>query len=66
VTRDDDNLTLKDEHGNRLRPDVVVALPDNHKMVIDSKVSLKAYTEYVAAATDIEKQEVGNGVYGFK
>jgi len=59
VTRDDANLTLKDEQGNRLRPDVVVALPDNHKMVIDSKVSLKAYTEYIEAATDIEKQEAG-------
>ncbi len=59
VTHDDANLTLKDEQGNRLRPDVVVALPDNHKMVIDSKVSLKAYTEYISATTDIEKQEAG-------
>lgn len=59
VTRDDADQTLKDEQGNRLRPDVVVALPDNHKMVIDSKVSLKAYTEYMSAPTDIEKQEAG-------
>lgn len=59
VTRDEANQTLKDEMGNHLRPDVVVALPDNHKMVIDSKVSLKAYTEYMSASTEIEKKEAG-------
>lgn len=59
VTRDESNQILKDEMGNHLRPDVVVALPDNHKMVIDSKVSLKAYTEYMSAATEIEKKEAG-------
>lgn len=59
VTRDEANRTLKDDEGNRLRPDVVVALPDNHKMVIDSKVSLKAYTEYVAATYDTERAEAG-------
>lgn len=59
VTRDEANQILKDEMGNHLRPDVVVALPDNHKMVIDSKVSLKAYTEYMSASTEIEKKEAG-------
>lgn len=59
VTRDEANQTLRDEMGNHLRPDVVVALPDNHKMVIDSKVSLKAYTEYMSATTETEKKEAG-------
>lgn len=59
VTRDDADQTIKDESGNRLRPDVVVALPDNHKMVIDSKVSLKAYTEYMSANSEAEKAESG-------
>lgn len=59
VTRDESGRTLQDEQGYRLRPDVVVALPDNHKMVIDSKVSLKAYSEYMSANTEAEKTEAG-------
>lgn len=59
VTRDEAGRVLADEGGNRLRPDVVVALPDNHKMVIDSKVSLKAYSDYFAAADDTERDDAG-------
>ncbi len=59
VTRDEADRTISDEQGNRLRPDVVVALPDNHKMVIDSKVSLKAYTEYMSAQSDAERSDAG-------
>ncbi|MDE6022524.1 MAG: DNA recombination protein RmuC [Muribaculaceae bacterium] len=59
VTRDDSNRIISDELGNHLRPDVIVNLPDNHKMVIDSKVSLKAYTEYMSASTDEEREAAG-------
>ncbi len=59
VTRDEANKILSDENGNHLRPDVVVNLPDNHKMVIDSKVSLKAYTEYMSASEDADRAIAG-------
>lgn len=59
VTRDETLRTLTDEEGNRMRPDVVVNLPDDHKMVIDSKVSLKAYTEFMSATDEISRQEAG-------
>ncbi len=35
------------ENGDRVLPDVVIYLPDNKKMVIDSKVTLTAYERFV-------------------
>lgn len=43
-----------DEDGSRLRPDVVVRIPGNKTLVIDSKVSLVAYSDAVGAETDEE------------
>lgn len=44
--------TLFHEDGTRARPDVVVRLPENRSLVVDAKVSLKAYEEYAAATDD--------------
>jgi DNA recombination protein RmuC len=40
--------TYKDEKGNLLRPDVVVFLPQERCVVIDSKVSLVAYEQFMS------------------
>lgn len=37
------------EDGRRLQPDVIVQLPDEKKLVVDSKVSLTAYEKYTSA-----------------
>jgi len=42
------------DNGKRLQPDVVIYLPDNRHLVVDSKVSLVAYEKYINAT---EKQE---------
>ena len=39
--------SFKDDDGNHLRPDVIVQLPDNKHLVIDSKVSLKAFEQFI-------------------
>lgn len=41
----------------RLRPDVVVYLPQGRHLVIDAKTSLNAYTRYVNAETELESQQ---------
>ena len=41
--------------GARLRPDVVVAMPNNQRLVIDSKVSLTAFERCVNAETDEDR-----------
>ncbi len=38
---------LKDESLHRIRPDVVINLPDNRHLIIDSKVTLTSYLEYI-------------------
>lgn len=49
-------VSLKSEEGNRRNPDVIVRLPEDKDIVIDSKVSLVHYEKYFAAP-DSEKSE---------
>ena len=49
--------SFKGEGGNELRTDVVVNCADGSRIVIDSKVSLTAYADYVGAENEVEKQE---------
>ncbi len=41
--------TYLDEAGNRKRPDFIINMPDGKHLIIDSKVSLKAYEQYFNA-----------------
>ncbi|WP_294599506.1 DNA recombination protein RmuC [uncultured Rikenella sp.] len=43
---------FRTEEGDHVRPDVVLVLPDDKQMIIDSKVSLTAYANYVDVADD--------------
>ena len=46
---------FRDEEGKLLKPDVIVHLPEEKDIIIDSKVSLTAYEKYVRAETDEER-----------
>jgi len=46
-----------DGQGNRLRPDIVVQLPDDRYVVVDAKVSLTAYRRFVSADGEEERTD---------
>lgn len=58
-TKNDDGTQIKNDYNGRLRPDVVVALPDKKCIVIDSKVSLTAYVNYINADNEDDRQRFG-------
>jgi DNA recombination protein RmuC len=43
------------EDGSRAQPDVVVHLPEDRHLIVDAKVSLKAYEEYANGETDHQR-----------
>lgn len=49
-------FTDSSEDGTILRPDVVIRLPENKHIIIDSKVSLIAYDRYINGLDDTEKE----------
>ncbi len=54
-----DTQTISD--GSRLQPDVVIRLPESKHLVIDSKVSITAYTRYVQSDDETVKTAELNG-----
>lgn len=47
--------SFKGDKGNELRPDVVVTCADGKRIIIDSKVSLTAYTDALGAESEEER-----------
>ena len=48
----------KDEEGKNYRPDVIVRFPEGRSVVIDSKVSLTAYSDALAAEDEAEQERL--------
>jgi len=44
------------ESGKRFQPDVIINLPENKSIIIDSKVSLVGYERFISAEDEHEKQ----------
>lgn len=49
--------SFRDEHGHHQRPDVVIYLPDNKHIIIDSKVSMVAFERYINAEDEVTKRD---------
>lgn len=57
VTRDDQGNVIRNDDGGMLRPDVTLFMPDGKNLIIDSKVSLTAFVNYVNANSAEEQQQ---------
>jgi DNA recombination protein RmuC len=51
----DTQVSLKDNEGSRRNPDVIIYLPEDKQLVIDSKVSLLHYERYVNSSDETEQ-----------
>lgn len=50
--------SFTDEDGRQKRPDFVINLPEGKHLIIDSKVSLKAYDQFLQAESEPERQRL--------
>ena len=50
--------SYKDSDGQTKRPDFVIHLPEKKTLIIDSKVSLKAYEQFFQAESEAEQQRL--------
>ena len=56
VIKDASGKTIRTEEGSILRPDVILHLDQKREVIIDSKVSLKAFIDYVNSENEEDRQ----------
>ncbi len=49
------SANLRDNEEHIVRPDVVINLPNNHHLIIDSKVTLTSYLDYIKDETKLKE-----------
>jgi DNA recombination protein RmuC len=57
------DLKLKDEDGRTMMPDVIINLPENKHLIIDSKVSLVSYERYINGEQEEDLSEFFDSLY---
>lgn len=67
LTDEQGNPLRSDAEGKKMRPDAVIKYPDNRNVIIDSKVSLNAFTRYIETEDpEIQKKELADHVSAVK
>lgn len=49
-------FNLKSDDGDNLRPDCIICLPDGKKLIVDSKVSISNYVDYMKSENPQERK----------
>ncbi len=57
ITSEDGYVVRNEDTGRRMRPDVVLHYPGQQDVVIDAKVSIKAYYDYVNEPNEMVKKQ---------
>lgn len=50
------DMSLKNDSGKDIRPDVIINLPEGKHLIVDSKVSLKDYDSYIQSDDDTQRE----------
>lgn len=50
------DMSLKNDSGKDIRPDVIINLPDGKHLIVDSKVSLKDYDAYIQSDDETQRE----------
>lgn len=56
VIKDATGNTVRTDEGSLMRPDIIMHLDQKRELIIDSKVSLTAFMDYVNADSEVERQ----------
>lgn len=51
------NAMTNDDSGRRMIPDVILHYPKNEDVIIDSKMTIEAYYDYVNSESDVERKK---------
>ena len=55
--KDECGLDIKNEEGKRLQPDIIIQYPQGREIIIDSKVSLTNYVNFIGATDEQERTD---------
>ena len=62
LSDDRGNVLTNEESGKRMIPDVILHYPNNEDIIIDSKMTINAYTNYMNAEDEIVKKKYADDV----